>query len=98
VEPNTILGAVIVDRTSGAARLSVNVDRQFRSASLVKLLIAIDALRQGVGEREWIARMLSASDDDIANSLWTRLGPGIVPRVAARLGLRDTEAPELAGK
>src|SRR5690349_19462863 len=43
VEPNTTLAAVVFDRVSGAPRLSVNGDRQFRSASLVKLMIAIDA-------------------------------------------------------
>ncbi|MFC4857998.1 hypothetical protein [Actinophytocola glycyrrhizae] len=100
VEPNTTLGAVVFDRVSNGARLSVNADRQFRSASLVKLMIAIDALHQGVSssERRQLVRMLTVSDDEIASSFWVKLGPDLVPRVVRLVGLADTEAPELAGK
>lgn len=100
VEPNTTLGAVVYDRASGATALSLDADRQFRSASLVKLMIAIDALHQGVSaaEREQLSRMLSVSDDDIASAFWVRLGPDLVPRVVRLVGLRNTEAPELAGR
>lgn len=100
VEPNTVLGAVVYDRVTGRALLSLNADRQFRSASLVKLMIAIDALNRGAddGEREQIARMLSLSDDDIASALWVKGGPGIIRRVVSLIGLQHTEAPEVAGK
>lgn len=100
VEPNTTLGAVVVDRVSGGTPLSLNADRQFRSASLVKLMIAIDALNQGAStsQRDRLARMLSVSDDDIASSFWVRLGPGLIPRVVKLVGLQNTESPELAGR
>jgi hypothetical protein len=101
VEPNTTLGAVVYDRATGAELLTIEPDRQFRSASLVKLLMAIEALRSGGAtpeERERIARMLATSDDNLANSMWVKYGPDIVPRMAADLGLRFTEAPEIAGK
>ena len=100
VEPNTTLGAVVYDRVTSRELLSVNADRQFRSASLVKLMIAIDALNRGASttERKQIARMLSMSDDNIASSLWVKGGPGIITRVVALIGLQDTEAPEQAGK
>jgi hypothetical protein len=100
VEPNTTLGAVVFDRVSGGTPLSLNADRQFRSASLVKLMIAIDALHQGASasRRDQLAQMLSVSDDDIASSLWVQLGPGLVPRVVKLLGLQNTESPELIGK
>jgi hypothetical protein len=101
VEPNTKLGAVVFDRTRGEAVLSYNADRQFRSASLVKLMIAIDALSRGANsaERDQIARMLSFSDDKIASSLWVQQGgSGIISRVVALIGLQHTEAPEVAGK
>jgi hypothetical protein len=101
VEPNTTLGAVVFDRTAGAELLSVNADRQFRSASLVKLLIAIDALNRGASarERDSLARMLSLSDDDIASSFWVKGGrPEIVTRTVALLGLTGTEPPESPGK
>ena len=100
VEPNTTLGVVVFDRVSGGTPLSLNADRQFRSASLVKLMIAIDALNQGAtsAQRERLSRMLSVSDDDIASSFWVSLGPNLVPRVARLIGLQDTESPELAGQ
>lgn len=101
VEPNTTLGAVVFDRVTGQEVLAIEPDRQFRSASLVKLLIAIDSLRGGGAnptERERIARMLATSDDGIASSLWVKYGPDIIPRIAASLGLQHTEAPEQAGK
>jgi hypothetical protein len=100
VEPNTTLGAVVFDRASGGTLLSLDADRQFRSASLVKLMIAIDALHQGVSEsqRDRLARMLAVSDDEIASSFWVRLGPGLVRRVVKLVGLQNTEPPELAGK
>jgi hypothetical protein len=100
VEPNTTLSAVVFDRVSGATALSFDADRQFRSASLVKLMIAIDALDRGASEsdRDRLARMLSLSDDDIASSFWVDLGPNLIPRVVELAGLQNTEAPELAGK
>jgi hypothetical protein len=101
IEPNTTLGAVVYDRMSGNELLAIEPDRQFRSASLVKLLIAIDALHQGVGsdERESISQMLSMSDDKIASVLWVRHGgPALVTRAAALIGLHGTEPPEVSGK
>lgn len=100
IEPNTTLAAVVFDRVSGASRVSVNGDRQFRSASLVKLMIAIDALDRGASEQERTAlsTMLMVSDDDIASSFWVKGGPEIIPRVVELVGLEGTEAPELAGR
>lgn len=101
VEPNTTLGAVVFDRVSGQELVSYEADRQFRSASLVKLLIAIDLLDQGVGEgdRARIAKMLSMSDDDIASALWVQDGgPELVTRAASLIGLQNTEPPETYGR
>lgn len=101
VEPNTTLGAVVYDRLQDQVLLSVDPDRQFRSASLVKLLIAVDALARGVDEqaRQRIARMLSVSDDDIASMLWVQGGGAeMVGRVASLVGLQSTEPPETAGQ
>lgn len=100
-EPNTELGAVVFDRTTGQELLAYDADRQFRSASLVKLLIAIDILDQGADakERKQISRMLSVSDDDIASALWVKDGgPALVTRAAGLIGLRGTEPPEVSGK
>ncbi|TDV52217.1 serine hydrolase [Actinophytocola oryzae] len=101
VEPNTTLGAVVFDTVTNKELLVIEPDRQFRSASLVKLLIAIDALDQGVGsdERKLIWRMLSLSDDAIASQLWVRHGgPELVTRAATLIGLQNTEPPEKYGR
>lgn len=101
VEPNTTLGAVVFDRTTGQELLAYEADRQFRSASLVKLLIAIDMLDQGADsrERKQISRMLSVSDDDIASTLWVKDGgPKLVTRAAGLIGLQGTEPPEVSGR
>jgi len=74
----------------------------FRSASLVKLLIALDALARRPatpGLHEALRLMLSASDDDVANELWdTDGGPEIVVRTAERLALPAARPPEIAGR
>lgn len=101
VEPNTTLGAFVFDRTTGMTPLAYNADRPFRSASLVKLLIAIDALENGTDaeERERIARMLSLSDDNLASTFWVKDGgPRLVTRTAAELGLRGVRPPEVPGQ
>jgi hypothetical protein len=100
VEPNTTVGAVVLDREGGGKPLAVNPDRQFRSASLVKLLIAVDALEQGADQedRQRLARMLAASDDDVASSYWVLGGrPDIVLRMSVQIGLTGTEPPEDPG-
>jgi hypothetical protein len=101
VEANTTLGAVVFDRKAGAELLSVEADRQFHSASLVKLLIAVDALHQGAStaERKKISRMLSMSDDTIASTMWVdNGGPRLVTRAAELIGLQATEPPDVYGK
>jgi hypothetical protein len=100
VEPNTTLGAVVFDRVTGGFPVSLNGDRQFRSASLVKLMIAIDVLDRGATEEERtrVARMLSVSDDRIASAFWSAGAPGLVTRVVRLAGLQSTEAPEMAGR
>jgi hypothetical protein len=74
----------------------------FRSASLVKLLIALDVLERRPVEpplRDALRRMLSASDDGVANELWDADGgPEIVTRMARRLALPSTRPPEIPGR
>lgn len=100
-EPNTTLGAVVLDRTTGTELVAINADRQFSSASLVKLMIAVDALNQGVSasDRQKLARMLSVSDDNLASSFWVKDGgQRIITRVAALVGLAATEPPSDPGQ
>lgn len=74
---------------------------RFRSASVVKLLIALDVLgERGTGsdlpdaDRVRLDSMLRSSDDDAASHYWERDGgSAIVTRMIRRLGLRDTSGP-----
>lgn len=72
-------------------------DKPFYSASLSKLILAADALRQPLSDndQDLIRRALSASDDNAMDVLWTRFdGMGAIGRVAAEAGLTGTHAPE----
>jgi hypothetical protein len=68
----------------------------------VKLLIALDVLERRPAEpplRDALRRMLSASDDGVANELWDADGgPEIVARTARRLALPSTRPPEIVGR
>jgi hypothetical protein len=100
-EPGTTLGAVVFDRTTGETVLALDADRPFRSASLVKLLIAIDTLQRGTGgeDRQRVARMLAMSDDGLASALWVAGGgPELVTRTSAALGLTGVRPPEVPGQ
>jgi hypothetical protein len=96
VERRATVGAFVLDRQTGTELLTIEPDRQFRSASLVKLLIAIDTLASG-GDPKFtksISAMLSRSDDAIASSLWVQGGGGaLVTRTSALLGLTGTALP-----
>jgi len=99
--PRATVGALVVERSTGAELVSIETDRPFRSASLVKLLVAIDALERGAddGTRRRIGVMLARSDDDIASALWVRNGgPSIVLHTAKRLGLTGTRPPRIQGR
>ncbi|OLF17513.1 hypothetical protein [Actinophytocola xanthii] len=108
VEPDVTIGALVVDRTSGDPVLSLHADRQFRCASLVKLLIAIDILENGPDggtrpvtdkDRADIGAMLGASDDTVASAYWVAGGySDIIVRTSEKLGLTATEPPEEPGR
>lgn len=99
VQKSATVGALVIDRQTGAELVSVNADRKFHSASLVKLLIALDALHSGSGDRDRVRRMLQLSDDPIASELWTRSGGvAMITRTAKRLGLTHTRPPADPGR
>ncbi|MGJ6961677.1 hypothetical protein ACSDR0_07160 [Streptosporangium sp. G11] len=91
-------GYVVFDRQAGKVTEYRNAHRRFRSASVVKILIAIDYLesRRSVpkGDLALLKVMLRVSDDAAATSFWTRGGQGrIVQRMARKLRLTDTAPP-----
>jgi hypothetical protein len=90
---------VVLDRQADETLVDEDPDEQFRSASLVKLLIAIDVLDNQPKPDSRLSRMLSVSDDAIASLLWSRNGgPAIVTRTAHTIGLAHTEPPEDDGR
>ncbi len=92
---------VVVDRQTGATVAEQNPHIQFRSASLVKLLVALDYFDKRSPDaeipeedRELLGSMLRSSDNRAASVLWVQQGwETIVERMVALLGLEDTEPP-----
>ncbi|MCF6471389.1 hypothetical protein FAF44_23780 [Nonomuraea sp. MG754425] len=98
VPAGTTAAWVVFDRQAGKIVATRNAHRKYRSASVVKILIAIDYLegRKSVpaADAGLLKVMLRSSDDDAATAFWERLGKGqIVVRQARKLGLSDTTPP-----
>ncbi|MEV0681155.1 hypothetical protein AB0I60_32015 [Actinosynnema sp. NPDC050436] len=90
------LAVSVLDLATGASA-GHRGDVPFHTASLSKLLVAVDLLSSGEvddADRERLRRALSDSDDEAMNELWTgHDGPGAVDRVSELVGLRSTRAP-----
>ncbi|MGH3603452.1 MAG: hypothetical protein ACRDQI_05435 [Pseudonocardiaceae bacterium] len=105
VLPNAQDGFEVFDLQAGAVLTSHNAGQQFAAMSVVKLLIALDALARNNYETpdgatpQDIHQMLADSDDEIANRFWTAGGgPAIVTRMVGQLGLTGTEPPDDPGE
>ncbi len=101
VLPDAQVGFEVFDRQNNTVLTSQDAGQQFASMSVVKLLIALDALASDnwmtpdEATQQELHQMLAHSDDDIANNLWTTNGgPAIVTRMAGLLGLTGTQPPE----
>lgn len=95
---------VVFDRDSGTASVQFEPHKQFRSASVVKVMIALDYLEShdpaaiSADDKARLEAMLRSSDDDAASYLWVENGwDGIVTRTVAKLGLTDTAPPASRG-
>lgn len=94
-------GIVIYDRQARAYVLQQRPGWRFRSASLVKLLIALDyfwnkgpSYSVPAADRPQLDVMLRSSDDAAATALWKAAGQrDVVTRMVQRLGLTDTAPP-----
>ncbi|MFD5335696.1 hypothetical protein [Streptomyces hawaiiensis] len=96
-------GVAVFDRRAGTFTEQANESAQFRSASVVKLLLTLDFLwNRGPdytippADRARLEPMLRGSDDDAADHYWSTYGgSAIINRMTARtsLGLRDTAPP-----
>jgi hypothetical protein len=94
-------GVAVFDRQAGRFVQQHNAELQFRTASVVKLLIALDFFWDRGPEydvpdvdRERLEVMLRSSDDDAASYYWDqRGGAALVERMVERLGLTHTAGP-----
>ncbi|MGV9305988.1 hypothetical protein [Nonomuraea sp. NPDC003727] len=98
IPPGTTAAYVVFDRVAGKIVAHRLAHRAFRSASVVKILIAIDFLertaRPAGRDLASLKIMLRSSDDDAASALWDRGGKGqIITRMSRKLGLADTGPP-----
>lgn len=100
VVPGTDIGLAVYDRATESMLTALNPDEQFYTASVMKLLIVTEVLRQAqwrlpAGEdRTELQVMLSGSADWVANVLWSRHGGTDIDRNVARLmGLTGTTPP-----
>jgi len=93
-------GVAVFDRQTGTFTEQLNSSAQFRSASVVKLLIALDLLWNrtpgdlSATDRSRVDAMLRSSDDGAASAFWAANGGGaVIDRMVPRLGLTDTARP-----
>ncbi|MDN3027892.1 hypothetical protein [Streptomyces sp. S.PB5] len=94
-------GVAVFDRQTGTFTEQLNSSTRFRSASIVKLLFALDYLWDRgpdhtvpAADRAWLEPMLRSSNDDAANAYWSdHGGSAIITRMVSRLGLKDTAGP-----
>jgi hypothetical protein len=103
--PGTDISFAIYDRELGNDPVDENADKPFYTASVVKLLIAIDELHSidwQTPDPQTAANpteMLSGSNDDIADQFWDDDGGNdIVTRMAALIGLSHTTPPTIPGQ
>jgi hypothetical protein len=93
------VGIALLDRSTGALATNDEAAEAMNSASLSKLLTAVDVLAGGSSavtddDRALVRDALGPSDDPAMNALWSRHGGSAgIERVVARLGLTDTELP-----
>lgn len=104
--PEVALGVAVLDVDTGELAVGRDGEREFMSASLCKLIVAVDVLDRHRAERrpldpaglDLIRRALSASDDNAMNALWGEFdGAGAIVRVAGRLGLTASLPPDAGG-
>ncbi|WP_149264433.1 hypothetical protein [Actinomadura sp. K4S16] len=87
----------VFDRAAGRVVVARATRRTFRSASVVKILIALDYMDRhavSAADRRLLVPMLRSSDDAAATEFWRRGGQGrIIERMVRKVGLEDTAPP-----
>ncbi len=99
---STELAVAVLDRTTGEVAVGEQGTEPYFTASLSKLVVAVDVLDRrrlealivSDADIDLIRKALGPSDDNAMNALWTSFdGVGAAPRVSERLGLTATTAP-----
>lgn len=97
VDPRVAVGIVVISRDAPMCTAAANGEETFPTASVVKLLIAIDVLRATNSDPKMVDRveaMLKVSDDAIASDLWSRYGANsIILRMKGLIGLPSLAPP-----
>jgi hypothetical protein len=98
-------GVAVFDRQTGQFTAQLNATTRFRSASLVKIFIAIGYLWDrgpaysiATADQNQFQLMLRGSDDSAASYFYSKIGgePALV-KVFERLSLQDTKPPSAVG-
>ncbi|GHH31432.1 hypothetical protein [Streptomyces lanatus] len=97
-------GVAVFDRQTGTFTEQLNASAPFRSASVVKVLLALDFLWDRgpdytipAADRALLEPMLRSSKDQAASHYWSENGgSAIIDRMVGRLGLKDTAPPPAA--
>jgi hypothetical protein len=104
---STELAVAVLDRGTGELAVGARGNEPFYTASLSKVLVAVDVLDRrrleglAVSDEDiaLFRRALGPSDDSAMSALWERFdGAGAAARVGARLGLEGTSAPRRLGQ
>jgi hypothetical protein len=105
--PNMELAVAVYDRATRESAVGDRGTEPFYTASLAKIVVAIDMLdrRRSAGltitdeDVALLRRALGPSDDSAMNALWTKFdGQGAAARVSQRLKLTGTSAPREFGQ
>ncbi len=102
--PGMTASYLVLDRVTGASSAR-DEHKQYRSASVVKVLIALDYLESHgpdyvipADDLALLEPMLRSSDNNGASVLWVRDGwEAIINRMVAKIGLTDTAPPASRG-
>ncbi|MDQ6657595.1 MAG: hypothetical protein M3Z00_05110 [Actinomycetota bacterium] len=98
MDPSVAVGIVVVNRDAPICTASYDGTETFPTASVVKLLIAIDVLqtkRDSPKTAETVQHMLSVSDDQIASDYWVHYGEGeIITSMKRQINLPSLSPPD----
>lgn len=100
-DDGSVFGIAVYDRQAGWVTTQ-NSSLQFRSASVVKIMIAVDFLERNPtfsgSQESALQRMLRGSDDDDATYFWNLGGRNsIITRMVSKMGLQNTTPPSDPG-